>query len=147
MVSNAIFSYATYRRYLLGSYLGIVTCNFDLYAQDYDLFNLKWSTLGRKKVIIHKLGLIMTLLSTFVLWSLLIYCHPSQRAICPPCAIVVHLFCWKEVHPSSIHKYLLALPLCHLRFVRIAVSSGVISLYPIPWFLYKKAADVCSWRC
>ena len=44
MVSNAIFSYATYGRYLLGSCLGIVTYYYDLYAQDYDLFNLKWST-------------------------------------------------------------------------------------------------------
>lgn len=29
MVSNAIFSYATYGRYLLGSYLGIVTYYFE----------------------------------------------------------------------------------------------------------------------
>lgn len=48
MVSNAIFRYATYGRYLLGSYLGIVTCNFDLYARITTFFNLKWSILGRK---------------------------------------------------------------------------------------------------
>lgn len=86
-------------------------------------------------------------ISTSALFCLSVFLHLILPIVCLHSEAFVLPSCWQEVHPSDIRICYLAWHLRHLHFVKIAVSSGVISPYPILLFLCKKVVGECSWRC
>lgn len=86
-------------------------------------------------------------ISTSALFCLSVFLHLILPIVCLHSEVFVLPSCWQEAHPSDIRICYLAWPLRHLHFVKIAVSSGVISPYPILLFLCKKVVGECSWRC
>ena len=82
-------------------------------------------------------------ISTSTQFCLSVFLHLILLIVCRHSATVVLPSYWQEAHPSDIRIYYLAWHLHHLRFVRIAVSSGVISPYPTLLSWCKKEVDAC----